>query len=487
MGRFSEYSNCGKMMILIGLLVGVPMIVPFFYTENIECIASFAFPSVFSILLGIIVCRFIKSGRSSNNDDDGSLTVLFTWFWGITMGALPFIIGGILSPVKAFFESVSGWTTTGLSVIEDVSVTPEIFLFHRSFMQFCGGLGFVMVMTLFISGKQSMNLFNAEGHPDKLMPNLKKTSQTICLIYCGFLALGTIAYRLAGISIFDALNHTMCALSTGGFSTKNSSIGEFNSLAVEGVSIVLMIVGMTNFAVLMLLVKRKWKQLLRVAELRFTVVLLAVFVPIVTISIVHRTGVSLFSGFRQALFGMVTANSTTGFSNFDYKQWPQLCLGIFIIFMFIGGGLGSTAGGLKLSRVYLMLKFACLSIKKKLMPSSIVEIPYFYKAQGKTEIDDYMVLDTAGFVVTYISVLAVMSLCLIASSNCTVLEAVFEVASCMSGTGISIGITNSSTAESSLIIEMICMILGRLEIIIVITGIYSAVKRVERAVRNIKK
>ena len=129
----------------------------------------------------------------------------------------------------------------------DVTVTPHIYLFHRSFMQFCGGLGFVLMMMLLVQGKQSMNLFNAEGHPDKLKPNLKKTAQAIGLMYGGFLVAGTAAYVVSGMDVFGAICHAMCALSTGGFSTKLNSIGEYASLPIEGVTIVLMLIGTTNF------------------------------------------------------------------------------------------------------------------------------------------------------------------------------------------------------------------------------------------------
>lgn len=251
MAKMKDCSNRGRLMVMIGLLVTASLAILPFYPQDMGYAVCFLLPGLFSILAGGIVCVFGKrevyfssdrltAQRHSNN------TVLFTWFWGIAVGAMPFYLSKQLRLVQALFESVSGWTTTGLSVM-DVTNTSHIFLFYRSFMQYCGGLGFVMMMVMLVSGKRSMDLFNAEGHPDKLMPNLKQTAQTIFEMYLIFLIVGTAAYMVCGMPLFDSLCHAMCSLSTGGFSTKLNSIGEYRSLSVEIVTIVLMLIGTTNF------------------------------------------------------------------------------------------------------------------------------------------------------------------------------------------------------------------------------------------------
>lgn len=186
-----------------------------FYPEDFKYIPSFLLPGLVSAVLGIII-GFVT--RSTNNDETfttkrGSVTVLFIWLYSFFIGALPFVLGGQLTFVQALFESVSGWTTTGLSTM-DVREVPKIYLFYRSFMQYCGGLGFVMVMVMLIQGKQAMSLFSAEGHSDQLVPNLGKTARTIFLMYMMYLLIGTGGYVIFGMSVFDAVNHAMCALST---------------------------------------------------------------------------------------------------------------------------------------------------------------------------------------------------------------------------------------------------------------------------------
>lgn len=472
---FANTSNVGKLMILIGILIAFPIVLLPFYPKEIGYLPSFLFPALISILLGLWICR--KHHQEApfsgwkTNIQSGSLTVLFAWFYGFVMGALPFVLAGLLNPLQAFFEAVSGWTTTGLSVM-DVTVTPKIFLFHRSFMQFCGGLGFVMVMLLFIHNKQSMNLYNAEGHPDKLMPNLKRTTQTIFVLYNTFVIIGTIFYCLFGMDAFDALCHAMCALSTGGFSTQLNSLGEYNNLSFEIITIALMLIGTTNFAVLLLLAKRKWKQFLKVSEIRFLLVLLLLVVPLIAFSLSQAMNVNIFEALRQSLFNSVSALSTTGYATLAFQEWPQFALGLLILLMLIGGGIGSTAGGIKLSRVYLLCRIALLNLKKRVHPTRRIEVPYYTKAQGKTTIDNSTIADTTGFFLFYIFIFMIGVLLLTITSGFSLIESAFEFASALGTVGLSIGITAANSNPFTLITLICGMILGRLEIFIVFIGLY---------------
>lgn len=483
--RLANASIIGKLMILIGLLVLAPILVLPWYPQDVTYLSYFLIPGGGSLVLGLIISlikinRKTQTTRTYWRDSMGrtSLTVLFAWAWGVLIGALPFIISGQLTFVQGLFEAVSGWTTTGLSVI-DVSQTPIIYLFHRSFMQYCGGLGFIMVMILFINSKHSMKLYSAEGHPDRIMPNIKKTAQAIFVIYNVCLVLGTIAYRIAGMSWFDGICHCMCSLSTGGFSTKLNSIGEYNSLPIEIITIVLMLIGTTNFAALLLLARRKVGAFFKVSEVRFMFILLAIVIPPTAVSLANGLGVSLGEGFRRATFDIVSAMSTTGYSTMSYAEWPQFAIGILIIMMIIGGGIGSTAGGIKLSRMYLMLRVAKANLKHRLSPARNVESPCYVKASGKHPIDRDIVDDTTGFFISYLVVFVLGSLALTVTAGCDLVQAMFDFSSALSTVGLSIGITNATTPESALIVEMIGMLLGRLEIFIVLIGITFGFKMVK--------
>lgn len=483
MAKIKDGSNCGKLMIMIGLLVEVPLAVLLFYPEEAVYSLSFLIPGLFSVLAGVLTCVFVKQSRDFSEDrfiaqQHSNKTVLFTWFWGIVIGAVPFLISGQLGVVQSLFESVSGWTTTGLSVM-DVTKTSHIFLFYRSFMQYCGGLGFVLMMIMLVSGKSSMDLFSAEGHPDKLMPNLKKTARTIFEMYIAFLAAGTAAYRVCGMPLFDSLCHTMCCLSTGGFSTKLNSIGEYRSLPIEIVTIALMLIGTTNFAVLLLLLKRKWRQAFKVSEIRFLALLLLIFVPLLAVSLFTGLGLGFGESLRSALFNAVSALSTTGYATMSYEAFPPFAIGLMILLMLTGGGMGSTAGGLKLTRVYLIFRMIGHEIKKKLQPHRCVDTPTYTKAQGKTKIDDELCFDTVGFVGCYIVLFIAGALAVTLTAGCGLKEAMFEFASALGTVGLSIGLTGTATNNATLVVEMAGMILGRLEIFIVLTGGYYRIQKVK--------
>ncbi|MEG1527191.1 MAG: potassium transporter TrkG, partial [Erysipelotrichaceae bacterium] len=338
--KYREGNDFGKLVMIIGVLMAVPLLMIPFYPGDIVYAFDFIVPSLFSIGFGYILYRNLPvcdSEERIKNFHRGALIVLCTWLYGFFIGAMPFVISGQLTLVQGIFEAVSGWTTTGLSVME-VDKTAHIFLFHRGFMQYCGGVGFVMVMISFLKGKQIMNLYSAEGHPDKLSPNLGKTARIILLMYNFFLVVGTIAYIVFGMDPFDSIVHAMCALSTGGFSNKVDSIGAYNSFPIELITIILMIIGTTNFAALLLFAKGKFKQFWRVSEVRFMTLVISVSTLIVAIALVFDLNISLLEGLRISLFNVVSALSTSGFATMPYTLWSPFAVTMLTVLMIIGGG-----------------------------------------------------------------------------------------------------------------------------------------------------
>lgn len=254
-------SGTAQMMVLEGGILLVPLVVLPFYPQEAHLAWQLLVPGAASVLLGLMPFAGRRKPTSSQ-------LVVFAWLYGFVLAAIPFWLHGGLTPVQALFESVSGFTTTGLSVL-DVEKTPHLFLFYRAFLQYVGGLGFVMMMLLFVQEKDSVSLYEAEGHPDRLMPNLGKTARVIALMYGFFLLVGTVLYLRFGMGLFDSLVHTMCALSTGGFSNRLDSIGAYHSLPIEWITVVLMLIGTTNFSLLLLLFKGKLRAFARASEMRF--------------------------------------------------------------------------------------------------------------------------------------------------------------------------------------------------------------------------
>ncbi len=471
-------SDYGTLILLIGLLLGVPLLVLPFYPEETQFLSAFLIPMLASVVLGFVICLLTYRRKADDTGRQrgarrGSFLIVFIWLFSFVMGALPFVIAGQLDFVRALFESVSGWTTTGLSVM-DVTATPHIFLLHRSFMQYAGGLGFVLMITMLIQGKHSMSLYSAEGHPDMIRPSLRQTSRQIAAVYGGSLVLGTILYRVFGMKVFDAICHTMSALSTAGFTTKAGSIGEFNSLPIEIITILLMLVGASNFAVLVLLAKGKLRSVFRVTETRVMIVLISVFTALSVCRLAAELG--FLNGLRQAVFGVVTVFTTTGYSLTNYAVWPPFVVGLLILLMIVGGSSGSTAGGIKLSRTYFLLRITRENIRKRLSPANKTAAPTYNGVRGKIPIDGPLIADTFGFIASYMGILILGTLLLTLTADCSIQDALFEFASAFGTVGISNGLTHAGTNVPTLIVEMVGMTLGRLEIFVVFFGLLSGAR-----------
>lgn len=473
----------GQFLILIGMLLLVPLITIIFYPEDIHQAYAFLIPGLSAIALGAGICYWHSQRAFSHNwkssIHEGSLTVLYAWLVGIVLGALPFVMSGQLTFVQGLFEAVSGWTTTGLSVV-DVTKVNHLFQFHRCFMQFCGGLGFIMMILFFVQENQAANLYDAEGHPDRIQPRLINTVRMIFGVYFVSLVIGTGLYYIFGMNGFDSLFHAMCSLSTGGFSTEVDSIGAYHSVAIEWVTILLMVIGTTNFAVLILMVKRKWKEVQKISELRLFTVLVAFATVVVAISLSYSMYMSLSESLRTAIFNVVSALSTTGYATMPYQTWPTLAVFMLIVLMLIGGGYGSTAGGIKLTRVYIAFQTLKKTFKQKISSKRNIHKIYHYRAQGRTEIDASLMQDTISYIFIYLIIYAIGVGLLSFFANCDLQSAMFEFASALGTVGLSIGLTGPQTSAIVLIIEMCGMLLGRLEIFVVFIGISAMVYKVKK-------
>ena len=487
-------SYYGKLMLFIGFLVAIPLLVLPFFPSEIRYAPSFLVPSIISILLGFSTCAFTYKRKSDKDisawqkpTQSGSLPVLFVWCSGFVFGSIPFVIGGQLSVIHSLFESISGWTTAGMSIVDDVHSMPGIFLFHRSFMQYCGGLGFILMIVMFTHSRQDMNLYSAEGHSDRIMPNLVTMSRRIFSLYVCFLVIGVLLYLICGMDLFDAICHAMSALSTAGFTTKADSIGAYGSFAIEGVTILLMLIGASNFAVILLLTEGKIRLVFRVTEMRFLFCLIVVFVPLVTFSLASKHDFGLGSAFRHALFGVVATISTSGYKTMDYFTWPPFAFGLIMLLMFIGGSSGSTSGGIKLSRAYFLIRITRENVISRFSPRRKVTSPHYYSVRGRMPIDNSLIADTFGFVACYAGVVILGTLLLTLTAECSLYDAFFEFSSALSTVGMSNGLASSSTSVGSLAVLMAGMLLGRLEVLIVFVGVATGVHKIRQQFANRSK
>lgn len=480
--RFANCPDYAKLMLIVGLITAVPLFVLPFYPEEIAHASSFYIPSVTSVILGLIYCQEKTSGGGlfarRSTLARSSLTILFSWGWAFLIGAMPFMLSRELSFVQSLFESVCGYTTTAFTVM-DVAAVPKMFLFHRSFMEFCGGIAFIIMVVMFVADTYSMDLYSADDHRPRLMPNLRYTAVLVIRIFLALLVIGTSAYCAAGMDLFEGLCTAMSVLSTGGFSVRAGSIGSYNSLAVEAVTVILMLVGMVNFAVLLLLARRKFRQFARVSEIRFMFAVIFIAIIIVTASLL-ASGSSFAASLRPAVFNVLSALSTTGFATADFTLWPAFAKGVLMLLMLAGGCFGSMSGGIKLARIYIMLRLVVQNLRRRISSFHAVTSLSYVTAQGETPISRSLVADTTAFISCYLGIFTLGSLLLTLTAGCSLGEAMFEFASAMGTVGISAGITGPEASTGTLLVEMAGMILGQLEIFIVFIGAYSLIRKIKR-------
>jgi trk system potassium uptake protein TrkH len=322
-----------------------------------------------------------------------------------------------------------------------------------------------------------MRLYNAEGHTDKLLPNLVKSARLILSIYAGYIILGTLLYVIFGMSVFDALNHSISALSTGGFSTKAENIGFYDSVPIELVSILLMLLGNTNFFIHLLLLKGKLKKVFSHCETKLVIGLILLFLPLMVSVLIYSKSYDFWTALRISAFQFTTALTTTGFQSIkDFNYMPALFNGYLIILMLIGGATGLTAGGIKQYRISVMIKDMYWNIRDHLSNKKVVRTNYINKAGEEVALTEDDVKDNYRFIFLYLFIF-IIGTSIFASFGFSLEQSMFEFASALGTVGISMGVTGYNAHPVILWTATIGMFLGRLEIYIVFLTLIRAINK----------
>ena len=474
----------GSIFMIAGLGFLLPLILMPFRQEEAIYAIYFLIPAVILFMIGLILYYQFREVPSdiNLNLNEGGVIVVFSWIIVILFSAFPFIGGMDLTFTQAVFEAVSGWTTTGLSVI-DVQRAPDIFLLWRSIMQLFGGAGLAVIALSSILPMPGPGLYNAEGRTDRLLPHVKHSTLLIMKIYLGYTAGGIILYYLFGMNMFDAVNHAMAAISTGGFSTVSESIGYWNNPALEFVTMVLMLLGTINFATHYTLLQGKLSRFFNNAEIKLMGLLLVVLLPLLVIYFGGTMFYNLSSGIRNSLFQLISAMSTTGFSTIEFNLWPLFANFIIILLMLIGGGSGSTAGGIKQFRVYIILKSVFWQIKEQFLPRNQVRENFVWRGETKWYIENEHIKKIANYIILYLLIFSVGVLVYLAYGY-SLGDSMFEFASAMSTVGLSVGISGAGAPAGILWVNIIGMFLGRLEMFIIILASVKLFKDVKYGLRN---
>lgn len=446
-------------------------------------IQAFALSILITGLVGVPLTS-LKSSHRGMYARDGFAIVALGWILLSIFGGLPFFISGsIPSFIDCFFETASGFTTTGASILTNIESLPRGILFWRSFTHWVGGMGVIMLTLAILpsAGAGGMQMMKAESpgpSPGKIVPKVAETAKILYGIYLVITIVEIILLKIAGLPLFDAAIHTFGTVGTGGFSNMNSSVGSYNNLSVEIIITIFTFICGANFALYYQMLKGDLRAPLKDDEFRFYTGVIAVSIILITINLYGNVFSTLGESLRHSSFQVVTIISTTGFSSTDFEKWGMFSKIILFMLMFIGGCAGSTGGAIKNVRFLLLFKIMKRELLQIIHPKAVYSIRF-----DKRAVDEKTLSEVLGFFFMYIAIF-IAAVLIVSLDNLDWATTVTSVAATLGNVGPGFGVVGamgnySSLSELSKIALSMCMIIGRLEIYpILLLGMPSFWKRI---------
>ncbi len=462
----------GALTFFFGLTMIFPLLVGLAYRDS--SVVPVLISMIVTVVCGGALHRVFRGHKAEIiNQREGMAIVALGWSLVGLFGALPFYFDrGFPFFVDAVFESVSGFTTTGASILTNIEAISKGLLFWRSFIQWLGGMGIIVLSVAILPflGVGGMQLYKAEVPspvPDKLKPRIRDTAMILWKVYALISLVQTLLLMLGGMDWYDALCHTFTTMPTGGFSTKNASIAHYDSVYLDGVFIVFMLLAGINFSLHYQLLKGRPLVFWRDSECRFFLGITIVLVAAVSANVFGSVYETLGQSLRFGAFQVVSIITTTGYATADYEQWPAMSQLILLLCMFIGASAGSTGGGMKCLRVLLCFKYCYRELFSLVHPRAVSQI----KIGGKTVSDDIM-RSILGFLALYVG-LSALSTVLLAGMGVDFVTSIAAVAATIGNIGPGLGTVGpvDNYAQIPYLGKWLliwCMLLGRLEIFTVI-------------------
>ena len=462
----STISILGRLTVGYGFCILIPGLLSLYGGESAwKALLVSAF---ISVVLGAVM---IMARREHNHVGirEGFAIVGGGWIMASLLGALPYTLSGILpNYVDAVFETVSGLTTTGASVITNLEIIPNGILLWRSLTHWLGGMGIIVLFIAFLPeiGAGAIHMFRAEvpgPTADRVVPRLRDTAIALWGIYTILTVVQIALLLLAGMPLFDSVNHTFATMATGGFSTKNASILHYDSLAIELIIVLFMTIAGGNFGLYFLVWKKGLRVLLHDLEFKAYLAIMGLATLFMAGNLVMISGQPAGQALRDALFTSSSIMTTTGFVTADFDQWPSFSKFILLLLMFIGGCAGSTAGAIKVIRFLLLGKQSWTELKRDLHPKMVFAV----KIDGKPVAQNLLQVTGQFFFIYMLSfVLAVL---LVSATGMEAWEAMGAVAATLGNVGPGFGVVGptcnySSQSDFVKIVLSSCILLGRLEL-----------------------
>ena len=461
----------GILTLFFGLTMVFPLFVGLYYQDQsvIPVLKSMGI----TVLAGLFFHLLFRSAKAETiSQREGMAIVAIGWTAVGLFGALPFYIGNGLGFVDAFFESVSGFTTTGSSILTNIEALSKGLLFWRSFIQWLGGMGIIVLSVAILPflGLGGMQLYKAEVPspvPDKLKPRIRDTARILWKVYALISLAEVILLMLGGMDLYGALCHTFTTMPTGGFSTQNASIAHFDSVYFDIIFIIFMILAGINFSLHYQMLRGKPLAFWHDSECRFFLGVVIILTAVVSFNIYGSVYEKIGEALRYGAFQVVSIVTTTGYATADYEKWPAMSQLILLLCMFLGASAGSTGGGVKCLRVMLCFKFCYKELFSIIHPHAVTHI----KIGGKTVPEDVM-RSILGFLALYIGIFALSSV-LLAGLGVDLVTSFGAVAACLGNIGPGFGLVGPADNFAQIPylgkwLLIWCMLLGRLEVFTVI-------------------
>ena len=398
----------------------VPMMAPSLVMALVwgekNMVSGFVIPMLFAAAISLPVGFSLRKEPVKIASRDGFLLVFLTWVFTSLWGAIPYMAGAGLGVTDAVFESVGGFATTGVTTFADIESLPRSLLFWRSMTNWFGGMGILLLTValmplLGVGGFQLIKAETAGPEKEKITPKITATAKILWLVYCGLTCALFLLYLAGGMEWFDGLCHALAVVATGGISTKNAGIGFYNSVFIEGVTTVFMLISGFNFSLYYRLFKGKAADIPRNSEARAYALIFCAAALIITLSLLPVYG-SFLSAFRYASYQTASILTTSGAAITDYEAWPPLAQAALFLLMFIGGCSGSTAGGVKVIRHVVLFKQMGNELRRLIYPVGVFSVRLNRKVGRKD-----VVYGVAGFIFLYMLVVAVTTLVVTASGT----------------------------------------------------------------------
>ncbi len=460
----------GGLLLFLAVAQLLPLPFSYFYADG----AWSAF--VFSALVcGCVGAGLFFSCRSSKEMSlrEGFAIVTLGWTAFALFGALPYLFSGAINaPLDAVFETMSGFTTTGATILTDIEIVPESLLLWRALTQWLGGMGFIVLSLaiLPLMGVGGMQLFKAEmpgPTADRLKPRIQDTAKLLWGIYVLLTALLIVLLMFGGMNFFDSLCHAFTTLATGGFSPRNASIGAFNSAYIDWVVSLFMFLAAINFSLYYLALRGRLRDFYRNEELRIYLALVVGLILMVTWSNQGAVYTSIVDNLRYSVFQVTSIISTTGYGTADYGQWPAASQLLLFFAMVVGGCAGSTAGGIKIARLLLLFKHAQVQIYRLIHPRAVRLVKL-----GTKPVDRDVMHSILGFFAVWMGVFFIATL-LMAAAGLDMVSAAGSVVATLGVVGPGFGSVGPVENYAHIIpfgktVLILCMLLGRLELFTVL-------------------